>query len=318
MRKIFQSVFVCLPLLVSSFPVHAADNWYDQVNVTDCNLADGFTPPPDWIGGSHVDLIVERVPPILDSANDAWGNAFEQVSVFADEMFTAGNPAAAVMEDWKLNVLFSQINIGGNLNLAVRAYVEEIALETGTDKKRAYAQKICDIAIFARDTVNGVIVNTIDKMAEIYNGTSTTPPSASQKSVAEAMEKNSEQVLATAEAVGKPRRDAADIVAAKAAADAAALRTSTLGKGTALSLPLPLSDITLEGVIGRVLNRLLGVVGAVALLLFVWGGAQWMMAVGDSAKIDKAKKTITWAAIGLIAIFSAYAVLQLVIETFSK
>lgn len=113
----------------------------------------------------------------------------------------------------------------------------------------------------------------------------------------------------------KPAFDAPDCAASQAAHDAAAF---ALSQGSVLTLPLPLSDISVEAVIGRVLNTLLGTVGAIALLLFVWGGIRWMTAAGDSAKIDGAKKTITWAAIGLIAIFSSYAVLKLVIETFSK
>lgn len=97
------------------------------------------------------------------------------------------------------------------------------------------------------------------------------------------------------------------------------------GMGTVLSLPLPLSDIKVEGVIGRVLNAVLGIVGAIALLMFVWGGFQYMIGSGsisgtgpDAKKIGQAKQTILWATLGLLAIFSSYAVLNLIIQTFSK
>lgn len=86
--------------------------------------------------------------------------------------------------------------------------------------------------------------------------------------------------------------------------------------GSVISLPLPLSNISVAGVIGRVINALLGIVGALALLLFVWGGLTWMTAAGDSSKVDKAKKTITWAALGLLAIFASYTILNLVITAF--
>jgi hypothetical protein len=105
---------------------------------------------------------------------------------------------------------------------------------------------------------------------------------------------------------------------AKLGADAAKTKAALLARGTALSLPLPLSDITLEGAVGNALNALLGIVGAVALLMFVWGGIQWMTAAGNQEQVGKAKKTITWAALGLIAIFSSYAVLSLIIKTFTS
>jgi hypothetical protein len=58
----------------------------------------------------------------------------------------------------------------------------------------------------------------------------------------------------------------------------------------------------------------LGVVGAIALLFFVWGGAQWMMAAGSVEKVAKAKQTLLWATLGLVAIFSSYAVLSFIIK----
>jgi len=88
--------------------------------------------------------------------------------------------------------------------------------------------------------------------------------------------------------------------------------------GTVLSLPLPLSNVSVEGIIGRILNAILGIVGAIALLMFVWGGLSWMLAAGSTEKIAKAKKVITWSALGLLAIFSSYAILNLIIQTFSK
>jgi hypothetical protein len=83
-----------------------------------------------------------------------------------------------------------------------------------------------------------------------------------------------------------------------------------------ISLPLPLSNISVAGVIGRLINALLGIVGALALLIFVWGGLSWMTAAGDSGKVDKAKKTLTWGALGLLAIFASYTILNLVIQAF--
>ena len=83
-------------------------------------------------------------------------------------------------------------------------------------------------------------------------------------------------------------------------------------RGSVVTLPLPLSNISFPSLIGRVLNTLLGIVGAVALLMFVWGGFQWMTAAGNAEQSGKAKKTLVWASLGLIAIFGSYAILSFV------
>lgn len=96
--------------------------------------------------------------------------------------------------------------------------------------------------------------------------------------------------------------------------NAALVKTNVLGSGSVVTMPLPLSNTSVQKVISRVISAILGIVGALALALFVWGGMSWMLAAGDSAKIGKAKQTIVWAALGLIAIFSSYAVLNFVIN----
>jgi len=97
-------------------------------------------------------------------------------------------------------------------------------------------------------------------------------------------------------------------------ANAATTKSIVTSRGSVVTLPLPLSNITPAQVIGRILSALLGIVGAIALLMFVWGGFQWMTARGNPDAVGKAKKTIVWASLGLVAIFSSYAVLSFVIK----
>ena len=44
---------------------------------------------------------------------------------------------------------------------------------------------------------------------------------------------------------------------------------------TTLSNPLGTTDLRI--IIGRIISALLGVSGAIALLMFVWGGFQWIL-----------------------------------------
>jgi hypothetical protein len=88
--------------------------------------------------------------------------------------------------------------------------------------------------------------------------------------------------------------------------------------GSVLTLPLPLGDITLPQLIARIIKQLLSIVGALALALFVWGGIKMMLAAGKEKEVGDAKKIIVAAISGLVAIFASYAILNVIINTFSK
>lgn len=85
-------------------------------------------------------------------------------------------------------------------------------------------------------------------------------------------------------------------------------------RGSAIGQLLPLGDISLPGVIARLIRRLLSVVGAIALVFFIWGGIKYMTAAGDDKKIAEARNMITTTISGLVAIFISYALLSLLIN----
>ena len=72
-------------------------------------------------------------------------------------------------------------------------------------------------------------------------------------------------------------------------------------KAAELPNPLPAEDI--PTVIGFVIKGVLGVVGAIALLMLVWGGITWMTSAGNAEKVKRGKDSIVWAIFGLLAIF---------------
>jgi len=57
-----------------------------------------------------------------------------------------------------------------------------------------------------------------------------------------------------------------------------------------------------------IITALLGLVGMIFFILFIYGGFQWMTAAGNEEKIRKAKKLIVNAVIGLAIIIMAYAI----------
>ena len=71
-------------------------------------------------------------------------------------------------------------------------------------------------------------------------------------------------------------------------------------------------DMTPQQLIGKIISAVLGVSGSLALLMFVYGGFTWMLSGGNSEKVTKGKNTLVWAAIGLVVIFSSYAMVKAV------
>jgi hypothetical protein len=68
---------------------------------------------------------------------------------------------------------------------------------------------------------------------------------------------------------------------------------------------------------GVVIYSLLSLLGVIFLGLIVYGGILWMTAEGNEDNIEKAKKIITQAVVGLVIVLSAYAISFFVINALS-
>ena len=87
-------------------------------------------------------------------------------------------------------------------------------------------------------------------------------------------------------------------------------------KGTSCdSLTNPLTGVdNPQQLIGKVIVAALGIVGSIALLMFIYGGFVWMMAAGNQEMVTRGRNILMWAAIGLIIIFSSYALVKFVFQ----
>jgi len=94
-------------------------------------------------------------------------------------------------------------------------------------------------------------------------------------------------------------------------AEAADLPNQTAGS---VSLKNPLSVSTPQALIGKVINAVLGVVGSIALLMFVYGGLVWMTSSGAAEKVKQGREIIIWSAIGLAIIFASYGLVRILIN----
>jgi amino acid transporter len=86
------------------------------------------------------------------------------------------------------------------------------------------------------------------------------------------------------------------------------------GPGTSVTLPDPLGGITIPEMVGRIIRSFTGVAGAIALLMFVWGGVKWIISGGKEGEVKEAQQILRNATIGLILIFGAYFFTSAVIQ----
>jgi len=68
--------------------------------------------------------------------------------------------------------------------------------------------------------------------------------------------------------------------------------------------------------LGTILQALLGVVGSIALGLVVFGGIMVMTSGGNAERTKQGTQILVWSALGVIAIFASYALVDLVFDVF--
>jgi len=90
--------------------------------------------------------------------------------------------------------------------------------------------------------------------------------------------------------------------------------TSTPTTGI-VTLDNPLGGIeSPQALVGQVINSIFGIVGSLALVMFIYGGFLWLTSAGSAEQVKKGKDIFIWAVIGLVVIFSAYSLVRFVIQ----
>lgn len=78
----------------------------------------------------------------------------------------------------------------------------------------------------------------------------------------------------------------------------------------ALAAPAGVSNV--ENFIRSVIQVVAGLAGLVATGFFVAGGFTYITSSGNPEQLDKAKRTITWSAIGLAIVIAAFVLVNIV------
>jgi len=72
------------------------------------------------------------------------------------------------------------------------------------------------------------------------------------------------------------------------------------------------SNILPSSLVTSALGILLGASGVTSFFFLLWGGLSWITAGGDKDGLDRARKKVTGAMIGLAIVFSSYALLYII------
>ncbi|OGG15692.1 hypothetical protein A3D77_01540 [Candidatus Gottesmanbacteria bacterium RIFCSPHIGHO2_02_FULL_39_11] len=81
-----------------------------------------------------------------------------------------------------------------------------------------------------------------------------------------------------------------------------------------INIPPPpeLRILDLGKLIGSLLSLFLFLAGLIAFVYLLWGGFQWITSGGDKGNIESARNKIQAALLGLLLVFAAYAIFNLV------
>jgi|GEM_PF-5196510 len=83
-------------------------------------------------------------------------------------------------------------------------------------------------------------------------------------------------------------------------------------------IPCYYSVSGMVAVLINVVGFILGIVGALALLMFVWGGFQWLMSGGEEERVKSGTATLRNAVIGLLIVFGSWIAVNFIILTLTS
>lgn len=70
---------------------------------------------------------------------------------------------------------------------------------------------------------------------------------------------------------------------------------------------------SIEQVFGGIITAVLGIIGSITLVVFMYGGFLWLTSAGNADKVKQGTQAMLYGIIGLFIIFSAYAILNTII-----
>lgn len=102
-----------------------------------------------------------------------------------------------------------------------------------------------------------------------------------------------------------------------------ALPVATYAQPTSFSVEsigaqIGLGDADLKETVLNIIRWILGIMTLIAVVMIIYAGFVWLTAAGNEDNVDKAKKIISAAVIGLIVVLLAWAIVIFVTRTTSN
>jgi hypothetical protein len=67
-----------------------------------------------------------------------------------------------------------------------------------------------------------------------------------------------------------------------------------------------------KGIVNVIINVVLFIVGALSVIMLIYGGIKYTTSAGDTAKVTSAKNTIMYAIVGLVVAILAFAIVSFI------
>jgi len=77
-----------------------------------------------------------------------------------------------------------------------------------------------------------------------------------------------------------------------------------------------LGTITVTKMVAGIISFLMIIASFIFFIMLVLGGVKWIMSEGDEAKVKTARDQVQNALVGLVVVFSAWAIMQLIEAVF--
>lgn len=84
-------------------------------------------------------------------------------------------------------------------------------------------------------------------------------------------------------------------------------------KGSSSTTCLFTSTTCSNGIFTNIVNVLLYIIGAISVIMLIYGGIRYTISGGDTAAVTAAKNTILYAIVGVIVAVLAYAIVNFVL-----
>ncbi|MCG2686654.1 pilin [Candidatus Parcubacteria bacterium] len=92
-------------------------------------------------------------------------------------------------------------------------------------------------------------------------------------------------------------------------------KKTTGGKQSA-KLSNPLGTKSIPVIIGNIIKTFLGIIGTISLVMFIYGGLLMLTSAGKPGQIQRGQQTLVWASLGILVVFTSYAILRFVFSAF--